>query len=92
MQITISFRGPLINTLNMSKISLDLNPTATLRGALELLIQRYPAIKTIWSTPEDIDRGALILCNEIDAALRGGLDMRLDEGDAVTILSLIHGG
>jgi molybdopterin converting factor small subunit len=34
----------------------------------------------------------LILCNGTDIGLSGGLDTRMNEGDIIVVLPLIHGG
>ena len=56
------------------------------------LIEREKGVRDVWSSPEAMDRDALILCNESDIGLTGGLETIINDGDVLVVLPLIHGG
>ncbi len=92
MKITLQFRGPLAKTLKEGAIEIELDSDAVLSDLLRNAIEREESVGKVWESPEVIDRDALVLCNEIDIGLSGGLDTILSDGDVVVVLPLIHGG
>jgi molybdopterin converting factor small subunit len=62
------------------------------QDALETVLQREPYLRETWASPEEMDRDSLILVNDIDIGLTGGLKTSLSDGDSVSILPLVHGG
>jgi molybdopterin converting factor small subunit len=60
------------------------------RGARQVLVDHAARP---WSvTPETINPALVILVNDVDVKLRGGIDAELVDGDAITFLPTIHGG
>ncbi|MFW9835082.1 MAG: MoaD/ThiS family protein [Candidatus Thorarchaeota archaeon] len=92
MRITLQFRGPLAKKLKDGKIEIELDDDSCLSDLLNEAIKREKNIREVWDTPQIIDRDALVLRNEADVALSGGLETKLCEGDVVVVLPLIHGG
>lgn len=92
MRITLQFRGPLVKKFKDGKIEIELEEDSCLSDLLSEAIKREKDIREVWDTPEIIERDALVLCNEADVALSGGLETKLCEGDVVVVLPLIHGG
>lgn len=92
MKVTLQLRGPLAKKFKNGTIEIDLDYDAVLSDLLTQVIEREDCVRETWDSPKVIDRDALILCNESDVGLSGGLDTKLSEGDVVTILPLIHGG
>jgi molybdopterin converting factor small subunit len=92
MKVTLRFRGPLAKQFQGGKINFDLEKGATLSELLNEAIEREESIREVWDSPQVIDRDALVLCNEVDVGLSGGLATELNDGDIVVILPLIHGG
>lgn len=92
MKITLQFRGPLAKKFQKGAIEIDLETGASLSDLLIKVIDREKSVKEVWDSPEVIDRDALVLCNEADIGLSGGLETKLNEGDVIVILPLIHGG
>ncbi len=92
MTIKVEFRGPLesygiqtiylVNAMDHSKI----------RDVLSKLLQQNKGLKEIFSDVETVTRNTMVLLNEKDMTLFDGLDTRLDDGDSLLILPLIHGG
>ncbi|MFW9809911.1 MAG: hypothetical protein ACFFE6_11105 [Candidatus Thorarchaeota archaeon] len=92
MKIIVQFRGPLAKQLHDGKIVVDCSDGCSLFEALTKLIETDRIVYDVWSSPETMDRDALILCNDSDIGLTGGLETELNDGDVLIVLPLIHGG
>lgn len=92
MIITVRFRGPLANQMASDTIQIELTEKSDLRALLLKLISDNSSVKDVWKTPEQMDAENLMLCNEVDIGLSGGLKSELKDGDALVILPLVHGG
>ncbi|MBY8997886.1 MAG: MoaD/ThiS family protein [Candidatus Thorarchaeota archaeon] len=92
MKVTLQFRGPLTKKFQEGAIEIELESGATLSDLLSKAIEREECVREVWDSPEVIDRDALVLCNEADIGLSGGLDTELNESDVIVVLPLIHGG
>jgi molybdopterin converting factor small subunit len=57
-----------------------------------LLFEREKSVREIWDNVEKMDQEAMILVNEVDIGLTGGLDTILKQGDELVVLPLVHGG
>ena len=64
----------------------------SLQSVLKMILEKAPYLMTIWASVEEMDRDALILVNNVDIGLTGGLGTVLKEGDVVSVLPLVHGG
>ena len=73
-------------------IQIELTEKSDLRALLLKLISDNSSVKDVWKTPEQMDAENLMLCNEVDIGLSGGLKSELKDGDALVILPLVHGG
>ena len=92
MKVTLQFRGPLAKKFQEGTVEIELETGASLSNLLSKVIKVEESVKEVWDSPEVIDRDALVLCNEADIGLSGGLETTLNEGDVIVILPLIHGG
>jgi len=92
MKVTLQFRGPLAKKFQRGTIEIELENEATLLDLLDKVIDEEMSVREEWDSPEMIDRDALVLCNEADIGLSGGLGTKLNEGDVIVVLPLIHGG
>jgi molybdopterin converting factor small subunit len=70
----------------------EVRENSTLHNLLEELLQKEENVSEIWSSPESIDSEALVLLNEVDVGLTGGLETELSDGDEIIVLPLVHGG
>jgi molybdopterin converting factor small subunit len=92
MKITVQFRGPLAKQFCDGNIEIECKEGANLLLLLTKLLEKEDSVRDVWSNPETMDRDALILCNESDIGLTGGLETDLNDGDILVVLPLIHGG
>lgn len=92
MRVEIRFRGPLASKRGMHVFNVEIEEGASLEMTLKGLIRSEEAVEKVWINTDRIDREALILRNEADVGLTGGLDTVLEDGDKIVILPLVHGG
>jgi molybdopterin converting factor small subunit len=92
MHVTIRFRGPISRQLDDPVFTLAVGETANIRDAIQILLENEKNVKEIWTDIERMDREAMILVNDVDIGLSGGLDTPIHEGDELVILPLVHGG
>ena len=71
---------------------MELTEQATLEVMLRTILEKENDVREVWSDPESMDRETLILCNGMDIGLTGGLKTKLNDGDTLIVLPLIHGG
>jgi molybdopterin converting factor small subunit len=92
MRVEIRFRGPLASKTGIQVFHVDIDEDDKLGTTLQKLIECEDAVKEIWTDSERMDREAMILRNEADIGLTGGLDTVLEDGDTIVVLPLVHGG
>lgn len=92
MMITIQFRGPIAVHIAGGVLEMNVQEGLTIASLLDLVMQQESYVRTVWRSPTEIDRNSLILCNDIDIGVVGGLDVVAKDGDILTILPLVHGG
>jgi molybdopterin converting factor small subunit len=92
MRVEIRFRGPLADKRGMHIFHVDIEEGANLEMTLKKLIKSEKVVEKVWTDTDRMDREALILRNETDVGLTGGLSTVLEDGDKIVILPLVHGG
>ncbi len=92
MMIEIKFKGPISKQIDSDSVMVDIESGSSLTDVLQKVIDEKSFLQSIWREPQEIDRDSMILCNEVDIAVLGGLKMIMKEGDVLTILPLVHGG
>ncbi|NHI83197.1 MAG: hypothetical protein EAX81_02680 [Candidatus Thorarchaeota archaeon] len=92
MSVTIILRGSIAVHVKLSRYDVEIGDDTILREVLQTLVGKFTEIQHFWSTPDLIDRDTLVLLNETDIGLTGGLDSKVSQGDIIIILPLVHGG
>lgn len=92
MSVTVRLRGPIKTQIESPQYDISLGDSTILGEVLQKLIETSSEIRHLWNTPDLIDRDALVLLNETDIGLTGGLASKIDKGDVIVILPLVHGG
>jgi molybdopterin converting factor small subunit len=92
MKISVKFRGPIAREIEGGIVEVELEKQVTLKELFVTLLEQNFYLQSIWKNPMEIDRDSMILCNEVDIGVTGGLGTTLKDGDALTILPLVHGG
>ncbi|MDH4212478.1 MAG: MoaD/ThiS family protein [Candidatus Thorarchaeota archaeon] len=91
-RITVRFRGPIAGRITGGGVEVELQKSTTIGELLNQVMKQVPYLQTIWNSPTEIDRDSMILCNEVDIGIGGGLSSIVNDGDVLTILPLVHGG
>ena len=73
-------------------MEVELEDGSTLRNLFSNILGQNSYLQSVWRTPTEIDRDSMILCNEVDIGVTGGLETELKDGDILTLLPLVHGG
>lgn len=92
MTVIVRFRGPIAGHITDGVMKIKVQHSITVAELLSLLIRQEPYLQTVWNSPIEIDRDSMILCNEVDIGVTGGLSSLIEEGDVLTIVPLVHGG
>ena len=92
MKITIRFRGPIAREIENGTLEMELEDGFTLHDLFVKMLEHDSYLQSVWRNPTEIDRDSLILCNEVDIGITGGLKTILKDGDILTLLPLVHGG
>lgn len=88
----MKFLGHLKSRINKSEITIDIHNTETLRNFIIKLVDIVPELRDIISK-EDILNNYLILVNDIDINVYGGVDKFIVKNeDIVTLIPIAHGG
>lgn len=92
MKISVRFQGPIARNIEGGILAVELEEGHTLRDLFVKIIEQNTYLRSIWKEPAQIDRDSMILCDNIDIGVTGGLETTLKDGDILTILPLVHGG
>ena len=92
MTVIVRFRGPIAGLIAGGAVEIKVQDSVTVAELLSLLIRQDSYLQTVWSSPTEIDRDSMILCNEVDIGVTGGLGSLVEEGDVIMIVPLVHGG
>ena len=92
IKVTIRFRGPIAGHITGGAFDMETQNGFTIANLLDLAIKQEPYLKTVWKSPTEIDRDSMILINDVDIGVVGGLNALVNDGDVFTILPLVHGG
>ena len=82
----------MANQMDSDNIQMEIAENVNLHELLLKLISENNGVQSVWQTPEQMDAENLMLCNEVDIGLSGGLKSGLKDGDVLVILPLVHGG
>ena len=92
MSVIIKFRGPITKRLDNPAFCIEIENESNIREIIQLLFENEKEVKEIWTDVEKLERDAMILVNDVDIGLTGGLDTIVKHGDQLIVLPLVHGG
>jgi molybdopterin converting factor small subunit len=90
--VSITLRGPIVTRLGKSQLEFSIKGPLKLEELLHKMINEIEEVRSVWPDAYRMEREALILKNEVDIGVSGGLDTEVNENDSIMILPLIHGG
>nr|MDO8079623.1 MoaD/ThiS family protein [Candidatus Freyarchaeota archaeon] len=93
MKIMVRAMSSLKYTAKKSKMSLNIEEGATVRSLLNSIRKVDEKLfNAILDHEGELNSGIIILVNKKDIDVLQGLDTKLQDGDAVFLLSAVHGG
>lgn len=92
MKVSIQFRGPIARQIQGGNLEIEIGKGFTLKDLFSKMLEQNSYLKSIWREPTEIDRDSMILYNGVDSGVTGGLKTPLQDGDALILLPLVHGG
>ena len=92
MKVSVRFRGPIARKMEHGTLEIEIDDGFTLQDLIAKMIEQDSYLQSTWKGPEEVDRDSMILHNDVDIGIIGGLVTILKDGDILTILPLVHGG
>ncbi len=94
MVITVRFIGSLRASSKKSKLSLDFENAVSLREVVNKLIEGQPKLRRALIDPEldDPRTNVLMLVNGKEIGVLKGLETKLNDGDELVLIPVVHGG
>jgi len=92
MKVSVRFRGPIAREIDDGVLEMEIEDGFTLNDLFAKIIEQNSYLQSVWKEPKEIDRDSMILYNEVDIGVTGGLETKLKDGDTLTIVPLVHGG
>ena len=91
MRIRVELKGPLAWLAGSGELSLELEEGASVLEALRALCELKPELSIIFDPDTGDPRtNFLILVNDRDVDVLGGLEARLEEGDKLSLIPLMR--
>ena len=94
MAVTVRLIGSLRASTGKSTFKLKLEKAVSLRKIMTKIVEEEPKLKRVLIDPEldDPRTNALMLVNGREISVLQGLDTKLQDGDELILISVVHGG
>jgi molybdopterin converting factor small subunit len=92
MTIKVEFRGPLESQGVQTTYHVDIRNQKRVRDVLDQLLKQNDGLEEIFSDMRTVEQNTMVMLNEKDVTLFDGLDTKLEDGDNLLVLPLVHGG
>lgn len=94
MAITVKLIGALRHISGKNKLNVSHKQAMTLIGLIKTISEEVPEMKPniISQQASEPKANALILVNGREISVLNGLDTKLNDGDEVVFVSVVHGG
>lgn len=94
MPVTLKFLGALRHASGEDNVTVDCQNKATIMELVDVVTKRMPALR-----PNILDEqletpkpNSLILVNGKEISVLNGLDTKVEDGDEVVFVPVVHGG
>ncbi|MDH7564136.1 MAG: MoaD/ThiS family protein [Candidatus Bathyarchaeota archaeon] len=94
MKVTVKFVGSLRTLTDKSKVTIDFAKAVPLKEIFKMLCDNFPKLEQILGEQKlsEAKSSMLILVNEKEISVLNGLETAIKDGDAITLVPVLHGG
>jgi molybdopterin synthase sulfur carrier subunit len=86
MALTVKFIGALRHVTGKPQLNIEYTGKCAVKDLILKIVQETPQLDGTMKT------NALILVNDREISVLNGLDTKLDDGDEIVFVPVIHGG
>ena len=94
MPLNIKFIGALRHISGKTQLTINFQENTSLKELLSNLSQEFPSLEKTFTDQQlnDSRSNALILVNGREISVLNGLETRLNDGDEIVFVPVVHGG
>ena len=94
MPLNIKFIGALRHISGKTQLTINFQENTSLKELLSNLSQEFPLLEKTFTDQQlnDSRSNALILVNGREISVLNGLETRLNDGDEIVFVPVVHGG
>ncbi|MGE5555801.1 MAG: MoaD/ThiS family protein [Methanocella sp.] len=94
MPLTVKFLGAFRHLSGNNQLSLEFQQDSTVRSLIEQLSQDIPGLRRTFTDGDlnDARSNSLILINGTEISVLDGYETKLNDGDEVVLVPVVHGG
>jgi molybdopterin synthase sulfur carrier subunit len=94
MPLTLKFIGALRQISGKTQLTISFQEGVSLKELATKLSREMPQIEKIFSGPQlnDSRSNALVLINGREISVLNGLETKLNDGDEIVFIPVVHGG
>ncbi|MCW3995117.1 MAG: MoaD/ThiS family protein [Candidatus Bathyarchaeota archaeon] len=94
MTITVKFIGALRHFSHKTEVTIDYQKGASIKDIATQLTQEFPKLKNnlIGNEFSEPQSNSLILINGTEISVLNGYETKLNDGDEVVFVPVVHGG
>ena len=94
MPLNIKFIGALRHISGKTQLTLNFQESSSIKELLSKLSQEFPSLGKTFTDQQlnDSRSNALILVNGREISVLNGLETKLNDGDEIVFVPVVHGG
>ena len=94
MPLTVKFIGALRYSYGKPQITINFQTGISLKGILQKISEESPELKQAFDKHEldDTNANSLILVNGREISVLDGYETKLNDGDEIVFIPVVHGG
>ena len=94
MVLTLKFIGALRHLSTKTQLTIDYEEGMSVKQLMTKMLEEAPSLSGMLSSqqPDDSRFNALILVNGREISVLNGLETKLNDGDEIVFIPVVHGG